>query len=260
MLAKWKKTEAIKEIYETYDYGMFDFMPGNRDLDQERIKRMINGLKKLKENNKSFFNPIRTTPGKKGKLLISDGQHTYIAMKSLGLPIHYFIVLNETIEDVRLLNSNTLNWSIWDYVVSYAKSKNPNYMKIIKLREKYPNYRQNELFIAIALNKYTAVRSGANRNIIKSGKFIFDDYDKALLTLDKLNDFDIVQGASYLDYKFIRAALKLIACSKYDHGQMIRKLEKSPFVYKINSMDGYIEELLKKYNFGYANRLYFHDI
>lgn len=239
----------IKKIYASSDYGIFEFMPGNRPIRQKKLNRMKKRLQQAIEVNKEYpFMLIRVTPGKNGKYLISDGQHTYLTLKALNLPINFYIVKDEKIDHVRMLNSDMTNWDIWDYVASYADTGNSNYIRLIELREKYKHFNQNELFVSLALHRYRNIRS-TNKEIIKTGQFKFKNYDKVLVILDHLSDYKIVKGIRYTEYLFLRAVLYLITTKKYNHDRMIDQIRKYPNFIKMASIDEYLGELLKKYNY-----------
>ena len=250
--------EEIKRIYQTKDYGLFEFMPGNRNINKKKLTRMI---KEMKES--CPFPLIRvTSQGTSKKYQISDGQHTYLALKALNMPINFFICNEETIDDVRAINTNMDNWSIWDYVESYASTNNKEYIKIVQLQKRYSKFTQRELFVNLALGKYTKMRTWAGKEVIKNGSFIFKDYYGVVKILDQLSDYDIITGVKSTNYLFLRAALYIIICEKYDHDRMIAQLRKYPSITRKMDIDGYIEELLRKYNYRMMTgpKILFHEI
>jgi hypothetical protein len=245
--------EKIKEIYQTYNYDMFQFMKGNRAINQKKLKRMLKRMKNLQDSGIMPFLLIRVTNTKKTNIYeILDGQHTYLVMKSLGLPINFYICKDEGINEVRIINSDMTNWNIWDYVVSNADTGNENYIKLLNLKETYSHFYQTELFVGLAINKYRDLKT-VKKDIIKNGKFEFKNYYEVLKTLDQLSDFKFIQGAKYTDYLFIRAMLYFISYKNYDHERMISQLRKYPNIVKATSIDEYIQILLKKYNYNKRN-------
>jgi hypothetical protein len=242
--------KEIKKIYQTKDYDFFKFMKGNRPISQIKLTRMINKMR-----DTCPFTLVRVNH----KHEICDGQHTYLALKTLNMPINFYIVNNETIEDVRVINSNMKNWDIWDYVLSFADSNNENYIKLRQLKERYSQFHQNELFVNLALKKYN-YRGGAIKDIIKDGEFIFDNYYECIKILDKLTDYEEIQGIKYTNYTFLRAVVSLLVSDIYDHNRMLKQIRKYPHIVKRYNVDGYIEELLRKYNYRMKPVLYFHQI
>jgi hypothetical protein len=256
--------EEIKSIYRSSDYDKFIFMKGNRPVNKKKVTRMIKELKEYISKGIMPFLLIRVTPSKKfkGKYEISDGQHEYLVLKSLGLDINFYIVENETIDQIRFLNSNMNNWSIWDYVISYHNTGNDEYIKLVNLKERYNHFEHTELFVNLALKRYTSMRGGPKDNI-KNGSFKFDNYDEALIILDRLTDFKIIECTKYTNYTFIRAMLYIINCSKYDHKRMMTQFRKYPRIAKMMDIDSYIEEILHKYNWrqlNSENKIHFHEV
>jgi hypothetical protein len=244
------KYEKIKDIYSTTNYKMFKFMKGNRAISQIKLNRMIKQMK-----IHCPFTLIRIN----SKYEICDGQHTYLALKALSKPIHFYIVDNETIEDVRVINSNMKNWDSWDYVLSFADSKNENYIKLKQLKERYQQFNQNELFINLARGKYTK-KSGGTKEDIVNGTFKFDNYYQVVKILDQLTDFKAIAGIDYTNYMFVKAVVYLLINKLYDHNRMLRQIHKYPHIVRRYDIDGYLEELLRKYNYRIKPLLYFHQI
>jgi len=251
--------EEIKKIYQTCDYALFEFMKGNRKINQKKLSRMI---KEMKESCPFTLIRVTSRKGANKKYQISDGQHTYLALKTLSKPINFFVCNNETIDEVRSINTNMDNWSIWDYVESYSSTGNKEYIKIIQLQQRYAHFRQKELFVNLALGKYTKMRTWEGKEVIKNGKFIFKDYYPVVKILDQLSDYSIIEGIRYTNYLFLRAALYLIICDKYDHDRMISQLRKYPSITRKMDIDGYLEELLRKYNYRMLTgpKIYFHEV
>jgi len=245
--------EKIKEIYQTYNYDMFNFMQGNRGINQKKIKRMTKRLQALQESGNMPFLVIRVANTlKEGVYNILDGQHTYIVLKSLGMPINFYICPNEGIKEVRAINSDMSNWSIWDYVVSNADTGNQNYKKLLKLKDQYPDFCQKELFVALALNKYRATKTN-KKDVIKDGSFNFKNYYQVLKTLDQLSDFKFIKGVKYNNYMFIRAMLYFLSYRGYDHERMVEQLKKYPHFIRGISVQDYINQLLERYNKRYKD-------
>lgn len=163
------------KVYETKEYSKFTLLKGNRD---------IKHIKKIKDSIASVGyipSPILCNEN----LEIVDGQNRFEALKSLDMPIHYYIVEGIGIEEARALNIGRTNWKNIDYLRSYAESGNESYVRLLKLVEEYPNYRLQEI-IGIAQN--LVVISGFQVNKLNYGDFLFseNDYKKTKGRLDKM--------------------------------------------------------------------------
>jgi len=235
--------EEIKKIFTTYKYNLFKFMPGNRQIDQIKLNGMIT---EMKEN--CPFTLIRVTNSKdSNKFEICDGQHTFLALKSLGKPINFYIVVDETIKDIRTINSRMKNWTNWDYVESFANTGYDDYILLKKLKDNFPEFKQTQFFISLALNKYRNMRS-VSKKCIKDGSFKFTSYDYVLKILDQLRDFKVIEKVDYTSYIFIRSALYFLNYKYYVHARMIGQLKAYPLFRKTNDINMMIEQLLGKYN------------
>lgn len=240
--------KEIKKIYESKNYSQFLFMKGNRNINKKKLTRMTKRMQACIEAQSIPFLVIRvTTSTKNNKFFISDGQHTYLVLKNLGLPINFYIVPNESITQVRVLNSDMTNWSIWDYVTSYADTEHSEYIKLINLRNKYKNIIQNEIFINLSIGDNSTNKG--YKEIIKNGNFKFENYYEVLKKLDMISDFKLIKGIKTTNYLFLKAVIKLIDYEKYNHDRMINQLRKYPSITRMTDINGYLEELVYKYNY-----------
>lgn len=120
-------------ITSTKDYGVFVMANWNRKVDQKDVDKMAQRMSSESESL-GRLQPIlvRIVDGKiagtKGSALILDGQHRFLARKSLGWPI-YCIVAREgdcSAKHVTKMNSHQKKWSTRDYIDSMvARNKEP---------------------------------------------------------------------------------------------------------------------------------------
>ena len=126
----------LEPDHPTYnDLHLLDY---NRPVSKDN-HNVINISKSMKENNLLYAAPIivKYTPD---RLEIIDGQHRYLAAKSLNLPIYIHVLKDQRTfpgEEKKLittLNSNQKNWGLGDFAYHYSKV-NDN-----KISEKYSEY------------------------------------------------------------------------------------------------------------------------
>ena len=94
-----------KKIFSTTQYDNFTFFEGNRSVDQNRIKQLMESIK-----INGLINPLVVSQN----LEIIDGQHRYAALKILQMPIDYHIHnvdRGQLISLVRDINSVQKNWT-----------------------------------------------------------------------------------------------------------------------------------------------------
>jgi hypothetical protein len=80
------------------------------------------------------------------QMRVIDGQHRLAAAQILGAEIFY---IQEDIErsDISLLNSNQKNWTAMDYINYYTVEKNPAFLQLSQLINKYENMAISALLV-----------------------------------------------------------------------------------------------------------------
>lgn len=124
------KTDIV--IYKTSDYPKFKFSALNRT--PKHFNKIVESIKK---GDFTPYNPILVTAMEDGNLLLIDGQNRFLACQKLGLPIHFVVCGEVTIEDAPTLNSASKNWPGIEYVEHFAKMGKEDYVKILEANKKY---------------------------------------------------------------------------------------------------------------------------
>ena len=115
---------------KTTNYSKFLFSRENREI---RTKTVL----AIKDSMTKFgFIPGRPVLITKEWVII-DGQHRFLAAKELGISVEFEIVEGNYIDKMILLNSTQSNWTLEDYVNSYAQQNVDCYRKLLKFKEKY---------------------------------------------------------------------------------------------------------------------------
>lgn len=103
-----------KKIFSTNQYKNFTLFEGNRLIDQNRIKQLMESIR-----HNGLINPIVVSQN----LQIIDGQHRYQALKNLEMNVDYHIHnidTNKLIDLVKNINSVQKNWSNFDIARAYS--------------------------------------------------------------------------------------------------------------------------------------------
>lgn len=115
---------------KTKNYSKFVFSKQNREI---RPKTVL----AIKESMQKFgFIPGRPVLITKEWLII-DGQHRFLAAKDLGIEVEFEILEGNHVEKMIQLNSTQSNWTLEDYVTSYANQNIDCYRKLLKFQERY---------------------------------------------------------------------------------------------------------------------------
>lgn len=117
--------KEVATIYRTDDLSIFKTLKGNRDVKEPRKQALIESI----DINGYITNPIIVNE----KYEVIDGQGRLQACKELNSPIDYVIVPNIGIKECMVLNMNTKNWLVSDFIESYAKQGDVNYVRIREL-------------------------------------------------------------------------------------------------------------------------------
>lgn len=149
----------IPEIHVTTDYSMFSLLDANRDVAHKR--KIVNSIKKI------GLIPVPIVCNEKMEVI--DGQGRLCACQELGFPVYYIIVPGLGIEHCIGMNIGHTNWSMLDYIKSYAAQGNQNYSRLLRLMERHPALSYK---VIIASSTNTAV--GGNNETIKHGYLKID--------------------------------------------------------------------------------------
>lgn len=162
------------KIYMTKDPSIFKNLTGNRDT--THWKTVYNSIKK----NGYLLNPIMVNEN----FEIIDGQGRTLALKELGLPHYYYIVPGTKIDECRILNANQKNWSVKDYIESYAQAGGS--IDYVWLKKAIKDYAA----LGLDIQTIVTVLRGGGINVknafdeIRTGKYKIKDYSEGIKTLD----------------------------------------------------------------------------
>jgi len=226
--------------YSTEDYSQFSLFKDdkNRGIKQS----IVNSFIELIEQKKFFFpsNPI--VVNKTGYIL--DGQHRFLAAKTMNIPIYYIITDEIDILDVAMINSNVHRWTILDYV-NYHTALGRREMGKIKnlLIEWGVSIGVAQVILAINSKEYT--------DAIKNGSFVLSKQkeERAQKLYSLLKDY-----SKYFDYwqhrGFIMAVRKVMDVNGFDHKIMLQKMSLHPrSLVRCALTEDYFNMLIELYNY-----------
>jgi hypothetical protein len=235
------------EITKTTDYDKFKRIIGNRSQNRKHIKRLSDSLTEHPELAKVV--PVIINENYE----IIDGQHRFQALRSLALPVYYYMVSGLTIADVQILNSNTRNWNPLDYAKSFSELGNKNYKIYLQFRKKY-GFTHGVLLSLLTGEKRTQSQTIKRYRI--GGMVVLQDKDVSVLAEQLFSIFAIYPRAK--TRTFAVAFLKVAKHEDYDHKRMLarlalKKIEDTPYA------NDYVRQLESIYNhdMGEKNRVRF---
>lgn len=168
--------EVVGPIYQTYDYKKFKFSEVNRKISTKHVKEIVKAIK----NNDVALPIIQVNP----QLEIIDGQHRFTALRSLGLPVYYYIDRNLTSNSIVEINSRQVRWGIRQFINARTKQGCPGFQELSIFIDRYKTVAPISSIAAIFAGESEI--SGSVTHQIQKGNYVFADRKKAIKFLDSL--------------------------------------------------------------------------
>lgn len=196
-------TEKQILVHSTTDYDKFYMIEGNRTIRKGNLRKLLESMAQ-----EQLIIPIIVN--EKGEII--DGQHRYIACKTLKKPVYYIVNTGYGIDQVKRANTVGENWTKDDFLNTYVSEGDPDYVRILRLKN------EKSLQISIIL-KIIASFQNVSVNLVvnrfENGQLkIGEVWADILYFCDQLEMF-----ADYKLYKtnsFVTAFLKLYHHEEYD--------------------------------------------
>lgn len=165
--------KPVSTIYDTYNYDIFDFAKSNRGI----CRNVVEKIKKSIKDGK-FIGTI-VVAELDGKFIIIDGQHRFVALKELGLPIRFMIQKGLTREEIdripRMMNLAQHVWKTMEFIISQANIGNESYVNLLKIFDEYN--LPTATIIGAVTQFYANSCNGKAMNVIKDLLLDFPDED-----------------------------------------------------------------------------------
>ena len=238
--------KKVNAIYRTEDYGKFKRLDGNRKVPETRVRKIIDSIKSVGY----VHSPILIND----RYEVIDGQGRLEALKRLGLPVEYFIQEGIGIEECIALNIYQTNWSIEDYVDSYAETGNNSYIYFQQLMKAY-----KEMNIRCLYNAVTGKAEVGHKDI-KSGKLQCgrDEYEAAMKILDYEERFKecLSRVKGNKDYYYISLGF-CYGLSDIDNERLAERMNTMrSTIIDINNMENALKEVERIYNYRGREKVY----
>jgi hypothetical protein len=205
---------------KTKNYAKFTFSKENREI---KIKK----ISEIKESMKKFgFIPGRPVLITKEGVII-DGQHRFLAAKDLDIDVEFEILEGDYIEKMIQLNCTQSNWTLEDYINSYAIQNIDCYRKLLKFQEKYDLSMSSAIAILFGAGiKSSDIRKGDNIKIKSNAEAVAE----FILNCNTI--------AYNKDHKFIRAIVNVY--DKLTKSQLNRLKSRLIIVPKLSNTNDFI--------------------
>jgi len=108
-------------IHTTEQYDLFQFVKGNRDVDEQSVNRLGIEIKRNKQ-----LVPILVDQD----FQVIDGQHRLLACKKIGCAVRFIVQPNLGTAHMVAINSTSRNWKSVDYINQYAEQGKEAYIQL----------------------------------------------------------------------------------------------------------------------------------
>lgn len=225
----------INTVFLAEDLSIFKTLDGNRSVADGRVDKIVSSIQKV-----GFIqSPIVVNEN----LEVVDGQGRLEACKRLGLPIPFIKVKGIGIEECLSMNINQKNWTMTDYINSYAARGNENYQRI-KVFYDCCGFSRN-----VAM--WLLFRSGGVTESIKNGSAIVTEemVDSATDLATFFHRFDGIEINRRVE--FVIAVLYALQCDGVTPEHLIKSVQRDSTPFKsISDVADCIDKLDLVYNKG----------
>ena len=238
----------MKEIKSTKNYKMFKKLVGNRKVDENRINKIVKSIK----NVGYITSPIIVNE----KMEVIDGQGRLEALERLHMPVEYIVEPGIGINECISMNVHQTNWTLMDYIISFATRGLESYIKILKLKQEYPEYSIHGLGTALfGVGKL----SGA---IINKGDLEISDelYEVAKQRLEYCRQFNNVIMKMNVNRECLRQSiLFLTMIDEVDKEFLLERfLKEGQLLKPFHTIPECMQAIEELYNYGKSKRVYIH--
>ena len=232
-------------IYETKDYSKFKKLPANRDA--KTMGKIVDSIERVGY----VLSPILVNE----KFEVIDGQNRLLALKELGLPVHYMIQPGLGIRECRSLNIGQSNWNTRQFIDSYAEEGNENYVRLKSLLDDYGGTIGVEGIVFTAYPKFAAAIGGGIGQALRKGTFEMNEagYNATREKLQRLIDLgyaEFFKKHGMTSRSWWGACAYALAHPRVDMKTLINRLNKDPLSVvacaRVEDQLGYFDEAYNK--------------
>ena len=237
------------KIYRTTDYSAFSRLAENRDMREAHVQALMQSF----ENDGYLFTIVYVNE----KVEIIDGQHRFESAKRKHLPVFFIVMPGWGIREVSILNVNSLNWTMEDFMNTHARSGNQNYVRFKEFFDANPfDITTCQLILFGRRSK-----AGGNADWFRSGEMKLEksDLERGFSKSRKILEFKDFHPHGFKTRNFVEALLKLLNTKGYVHRHMIEQLKRYPvsLLFEARSLRvaEYLKMLVEKFNYRRKDKL-----
>ena len=223
-----------RQVDVTSDYEVFQRMPGNRQVSENHILRLMEAMR-----IHDLFTPILVNQ----EFQVVDGQHRLEARRRLGLPVPYYWTEGLGLPEVQKLNSTQKGWTNDDYVRAYIELGNQNYVQYQWFRRKYSLPHVPSIWLLSGSD------TKSMSSTFKEGNFVVKDLEGAKAKAAMLGELAPI-FSHWKDAPFIKAVLFCLHRTGFDFKTFVHRATQNPTMLKpCTTIDGYMLLIEDCYNY-----------
>lgn len=234
--------EIVNRVFKTVNYDQFKDLLGNREVEEKRFEK-IEASMLIKQL------PIPIVVNE--KLEVIDGQGRLAVCKKHGMPVWYMVIPGLTLRECRTVNVCSTKWSNRDELRSYAKTGCEDYVRLLRVMDKFNLKTMQEV-----LNASGKSACGRKGQEVLHGGLCFTTEDEEMATRRLSMGYEVIQalrdaGWTVRQTKNVRDAI--VRCAKeagYDHDRMVKACRKASSYRDCTSIAATLQVLAGYYNKG----------
>jgi hypothetical protein len=231
-----QKDTTVNTVLKTNDYSKFKTKQGNRNLNELHRKRLLSSVQ---EQDLLHANPILINE----EYEIIDGQHRFSVCKELKKPIHYIKVSGLGLSEIQILNANSKNWRMEDYIDGYCSMGMQEYCYLKNLLE------SSGLGITQLIAMFASGDNSTSHDMLRNGNLKLINKNRGLILIQWIKDWsNYYPGAERRT--FVLALVNLYKIKGYQHDKMMQKIKyQSTKIVDCTNTKTYLALLEEIYNF-----------
>lgn len=141
-----------RNSYITDEYDKFKYDEGNRDIDKKHVTQLVQSI----QEHGYIGQPITVD----NNMTIIDGQHRFLALRSLGMDVPYEVLNTNNDDACFITNSTSKNWTNDDYIKHWIAKGRKSYVYLKDIKDKWPTMPWQVIFTAFNKLRTNTLRDG----------------------------------------------------------------------------------------------------
>lgn len=187
---------------KTTNYDLFSFYMENRKISKGNIKQKIKSIQNI-----GYIESLPIIVDENFRII--DGQHRFLALKELNMPIVYAIEQIDYSKAMVELNRSQEVWRLQEYIFHHATRGAKDHIIIKNMLEKYPRIGTTAVFSCFGVMSAThskAIKSGAALNINPIGENII----KYLISFSELPHYARREFVNAIYYSYNNLSAEML--------------------------------------------------